>query len=82
MRPVYPNRPSAHRGRMLRRRCGRLLAQLERARQLLELDGRLEEGRCVRHLCVELVGGSEGGLQLGLPPTAVTCRLHPRCTQL
>ncbi|XP_031455447.1 rac GTPase-activating protein 1-like isoform X2 [Phasianus colchicus] len=28
---------------MLRRRCGRLLAQLERARQLLELDGRLEE---------------------------------------
>uniref|UniRef100_A0A8C3L5E3 Phorbol-ester/DAG-type domain-containing protein n=1 Tax=Chrysolophus pictus TaxID=9089 RepID=A0A8C3L5E3_CHRPC len=28
---------------MLRRRCGRMLAQLERARQLLELDGRLEE---------------------------------------
>ncbi|OXB69236.1 hypothetical protein ASZ78_011356 [Callipepla squamata] len=28
---------------MLRQRCGRLLAQLERARQLLELDGRLEE---------------------------------------
>ncbi|XP_031410152.1 rac GTPase-activating protein 1-like [Meleagris gallopavo] len=28
---------------MLRRRCGRLLAQLERARQLLELDGHLEE---------------------------------------
>uniref|UniRef100_A0A8V0YYJ4 Rho-GAP domain-containing protein n=1 Tax=Gallus gallus TaxID=9031 RepID=A0A8V0YYJ4_CHICK len=28
---------------MLRRRCGQLLAQLERARQLLELDGHLEE---------------------------------------
>lgn len=67
---------------MLRRRCGQLLAQLERARQLLELDGHLEEGGCVGHLCVELVGGSGGGLQLGLPPTVVTCRLHPRCAQL
>lgn len=37
---------------MLRQRCGRLLAQLERALQLLELGGSLEEGGSAQPLGV------------------------------
>lgn len=42
-----PSRPAASQDAvMLRQRCGRLLARLERVLQLLELGGSVEEGGC------------------------------------